>query len=59
MVATFQVCGHQPAGNGCTMAVSDLAHMVASAPIPIGPASPPAAVATEQPSAAVTAAGQS
>ncbi|MFI6847513.1 DUF2690 domain-containing protein [Kitasatospora sp. NBC_00085] len=40
--ATFQVCGHQPAGDACTLGASDLAHLVASTPIPIGPASPPA-----------------
>ncbi|MFF1906098.1 DUF2690 domain-containing protein [Kitasatospora sp. NPDC058218] len=44
--ATFQVCGHQPAGNDCTAGVSGLAHVVASTPIPIGPASPPASPAT-------------
>ncbi|MEV7183258.1 DUF2690 domain-containing protein [Kitasatospora sp. NPDC093102] len=38
---TFQVCGYQPAGHDCTAAVSDLAMVVASTPIPIGPASPP------------------
>ncbi|WP_147409100.1 XRE family transcriptional regulator [Kitasatospora xanthocidica] len=38
---TFQVCGYQPAGHDCTAVVSDLAMVVASTPIPIGPASPP------------------
>ncbi|MFE7529060.1 DUF2690 domain-containing protein [Kitasatospora sp. NPDC057542] len=38
---TFQVCGYQSAGHDCTAAVSDLAMVVASTPIPIGPASPP------------------
>ncbi|MFJ3215145.1 DUF2690 domain-containing protein [Kitasatospora sp. NPDC086801] len=38
---TFQVCGYQPAGHVCTSPVSDLAAVVASTPIPIGPASPP------------------
>ncbi|MFE7594050.1 DUF2690 domain-containing protein [Kitasatospora sp. NPDC057512] len=38
---TFQVCGYQPAGHDCTAVVSDLAIVVASTPIPIGPASPP------------------
>ncbi|MBV2153872.1 DUF2690 domain-containing protein, partial [Kitasatospora sp. SUK 42] len=37
----FQVCGYQPAGHDCTSTVSDLATVVASTPIPIGPASPP------------------
>ncbi|MFJ6616139.1 DUF2690 domain-containing protein [Kitasatospora sp. NPDC091335] len=38
---TFQVCGYQPAGHDCTAVVSGLASVVASTPIPIGPASPP------------------
>ncbi|MFD4654087.1 DUF2690 domain-containing protein [Kitasatospora sp. NPDC058444] len=38
---TFQVCGYQSAGHDCTGVVSDLAMVVASTPIPIGPASPP------------------
>lgn len=38
---TFQVCGYQSAGHDCTAVVSDLAMVVASTPIPIGPASPP------------------
>ncbi|MET8539681.1 DUF2690 domain-containing protein [Kitasatospora sp. NPDC004799] len=38
---TFQVCGYQPDGHDCTAAVSDLAMVVDSTPIPIGPASPP------------------
>ncbi|SOB84311.1 helix-turn-helix domain-containing protein [Streptomyces sp. 1331.2] len=52
---TFQVCGYQPAGHDCTAVVSDLASVVASTPIPIGPASPPpgtgagAAAATPDP----------
>ncbi|MEV0531782.1 DUF2690 domain-containing protein [Kitasatospora sp. NPDC050463] len=50
--AVFQVCGHQPDGNDCTAGVSGLAHVVASTPIPIGPASPPATPAT--PAAAPT-----
>ncbi|WBP88982.1 helix-turn-helix domain-containing protein [Kitasatospora cathayae] len=37
----FQVCGYQPAGHDCTSTVADLASVVASTPIPIGPASPP------------------
>ncbi|GGU59593.1 DUF2690 domain-containing protein [Kitasatospora aureofaciens] len=37
----FQVCGSQPAGHDCTSTVTDLASVVASTPIPIGPASPP------------------
>ncbi|MFE3501565.1 helix-turn-helix domain-containing protein [Kitasatospora sp. NPDC059160] len=37
----FQVCGTQPAGHDCTGTVTDLARVVASTPIPIGPASPP------------------
>ncbi|GAA2825903.1 DUF2690 domain-containing protein [Kitasatospora sp. CM 4170] len=40
---TFRVCGHQSAGDDCTGSVSHLAELVASTPIPIGPASPPAA----------------
>ncbi|WP_395296301.1 DUF2690 domain-containing protein [Kitasatospora hibisci] len=40
---TFRVCGHQPAGDACTASVSHLAQLVASTPIPIGPASPPQA----------------
>ncbi|MFJ2861418.1 DUF2690 domain-containing protein [Kitasatospora sp. NPDC087314] len=54
---TFQVCGYQPAGHVCTPTVSDLAAVVASTPIPIGPASPPpgtgtGSAATAQPSPA-------
>ncbi|MER7669689.1 DUF2690 domain-containing protein [Kitasatospora sp. NPDC096128] len=37
----FQVCGFLPTGNDCTGTVTDLARVVASTPIPIGPASPP------------------
>ncbi|MFJ9771866.1 DUF2690 domain-containing protein [Kitasatospora sp. NPDC101157] len=37
----FRVCGFQPAGHDCTATVTDLASVVASTPIPIGPASPP------------------
>ncbi|MER7581730.1 DUF2690 domain-containing protein [Kitasatospora sp. NPDC097691] len=37
----FHLCGHQPAGDLCTSEVFDLAAVVASTPIPIGPASPP------------------
>ncbi|MFD8702556.1 DUF2690 domain-containing protein [Kitasatospora sp. NPDC059648] len=37
----FRVCGFQPAGHDCTSTVTDLASVVASTPIPIGPASPP------------------
>ncbi|MER8100538.1 DUF2690 domain-containing protein [Kitasatospora sp. NPDC094016] len=52
---TFQVCGYQPAGHVCTSPVSGLAAVVASTPIPIGPASPPPgtgpdAAATDLPS---------
>ncbi|MEE1823164.1 DUF2690 domain-containing protein [Streptomyces sp. BE20] len=43
---TLQVCGHQSAGVSCTNGVSDLARLVASTPIPIGPASPPPAMAS-------------
>lgn len=62
---TFQVCGHQPEGNLCIAPISDLAGVVASTPIPIGPASPPPGVgaaasptagATASPSAGATAA---
>ncbi|MGV9264341.1 DUF2690 domain-containing protein [Kitasatospora sp. NPDC003701] len=57
--ATFQVCGHTPAGNDCTGSVSGLARLVASTPIPIGPASPPATPATPAatPTPTATAAG--
>ncbi|MEV7772321.1 DUF2690 domain-containing protein [Kitasatospora sp. NPDC086791] len=37
----FHLCGHQPAGDLCTAEVFDLAAVVDSTPIPIGPASPP------------------
>ncbi|MFD8784334.1 helix-turn-helix domain-containing protein [Kitasatospora sp. NPDC059599] len=37
----FHLCGHQPAGDICTSEVFDLAAVVDSTPIPIGPASPP------------------
>ncbi|KJS62464.1 DUF2690 domain-containing protein [Streptomyces rubellomurinus] len=37
----FRVCGDQPAGHDCTGIVTDLASVVESTPIPIGPASPP------------------
>ncbi|MFJ8624195.1 DUF2690 domain-containing protein [Kitasatospora sp. NPDC093550] len=37
----FRVCGHQPAGDRCTPEIYDLAGVVASTPIPVGPASPP------------------
>ncbi|MBP0451732.1 DUF2690 domain-containing protein [Kitasatospora sp. RG8] len=47
--ATFQVCGQQPAGGACTVSASDLAHLVASTPIPIGPASPPATASPTAP----------
>ncbi|MFI9326014.1 DUF2690 domain-containing protein [Kitasatospora sp. NPDC052868] len=51
---TFQVCGQRAEANGgggaCTMTVSDLATLVASTPIPIGPASPPPAAAAPSPS---------
>ncbi|MEV6973870.1 DUF2690 domain-containing protein [Kitasatospora sp. NPDC093806] len=42
---TFQVCGRQsqPEGASCTNSVANLARLVASTPIPIGPASPPPA----------------
>ncbi|MER7842839.1 DUF2690 domain-containing protein [Kitasatospora sp. NPDC096077] len=55
----FQVCGYQPAGNDCTGTVTDLAMVVDSTPIPIGPASPPpgtgAAAATPSDSASPSA----
>ncbi|MBV6695948.1 XRE family transcriptional regulator [Kitasatospora aureofaciens] len=38
---TFRVCGYQPGGTVCIGPVADLAGVVASTPIPIGPASPP------------------
>ncbi len=57
---TFQVCGYQPAGHDCTGVVADLASVVASTPIPIGPASPPpgtgAGAATATPTETETAA---
>ncbi|AUY51873.1 XRE family transcriptional regulator [Streptomyces sp. CB01881] len=49
--ATFQVCGQQPAGGACTVSASDLAHLVASTPIPIGPASPPTTASPTAPGA--------
>ncbi|MFJ7246571.1 DUF2690 domain-containing protein [Kitasatospora sp. NPDC098652] len=55
----FQVCGFQPAGHDCTGTVTDLATVVASTPIPIGPASPPpgakSAAATPSDSASASA----
>ncbi|WP_327676691.1 helix-turn-helix domain-containing protein [Kitasatospora sp. NBC_00458] len=66
---TLQVCGKQSEGESCTNTVSDLARLVASTPIPIGPASPPprttppaapaesAAPAAGDPAAATPAAG--
>ncbi|MFD7451398.1 helix-turn-helix domain-containing protein [Kitasatospora sp. NPDC059827] len=52
----FQVCGTQPAGHDCTGTVTDLAKVVASTPIPIGPASPPpGAGATPSDSASASA----
>ncbi|MEU3569615.1 DUF2690 domain-containing protein [Kitasatospora sp. NPDC036755] len=48
---TFQVCGYQPAGHDCTAVVSDLAMVVASTPIPIGPASPPPGTGAGAPTA--------
>ncbi|MFJ3788287.1 DUF2690 domain-containing protein [Kitasatospora sp. NPDC090091] len=59
---TFRVCGHQSAGDDCTASVSHLAQLVASTPIPIGPASPPAispspgAASPSTPAATATAA---
>ncbi|MEU6232433.1 DUF2690 domain-containing protein [Kitasatospora sp. NPDC047058] len=50
--ATFQVCGWQPEGSDCTVSVSGLAQMVASTPIPIGPASPPPVTASPSAAAA-------
>ncbi|MEU9075341.1 DUF2690 domain-containing protein [Kitasatospora sp. NPDC048538] len=54
----FVVCGYQPAGHVCTTAISDLAAVVASTPIPIGPASPPpgtgAGAASTDPAPAAT-----
>ncbi|MBD0692404.1 XRE family transcriptional regulator [Streptomyces sp. CBMA123] len=51
----FQVCGFQPAEHNCTTTLADLATVVDSTPIPIGPASPPpgtgAAAATPSDSA--------
>ncbi|MFF2955492.1 DUF2690 domain-containing protein [Kitasatospora sp. NPDC057965] len=47
---TLQVCGQRkdPEGSACSSQVSDLARVVASTPIPVGPATPPAtATATE------------
>ncbi|MEV7021554.1 DUF2690 domain-containing protein [Kitasatospora sp. NPDC093558] len=38
---TFRVCGYAPEGTVCITPISDLAGVVASTPIPIGPASPP------------------
>ncbi|MFJ4186175.1 DUF2690 domain-containing protein [Kitasatospora sp. NPDC089509] len=59
----FQVCGYQPAGNDCTGTVTDLAMVVDSTPIPIGPASPPpgtgAAAATPSDSASPSASSSS
>ncbi|MEU8514912.1 DUF2690 domain-containing protein [Kitasatospora sp. NPDC048722] len=53
---TFQVCGHQPEGNLCIAPMSDPAGMVASTPIPVGPASPPPGVGgTASPTADATA----
>ncbi|WP_030233540.1 helix-turn-helix domain-containing protein [Streptomyces sp. NRRL S-350] len=58
--AVFKVCGYQPAGHDCTAAVSDPASVVASTPIPIGPASPPPGTggeaATTAPAATATTA---
>ncbi|MGA5823956.1 DUF2690 domain-containing protein [Kitasatospora sp. NPDC094028] len=52
----FQVCGDQPAGHDCTTTVTDLASVVESTPIPIGPASPPPGTgASAQPSTAAPA----
>ncbi|MFJ8430509.1 DUF2690 domain-containing protein [Kitasatospora sp. NPDC094019] len=50
--ATLQVCGTraQPEGAACTASVSDLARVVANTPIPVGPASPPAAATDAAPS---------
>ncbi|MFF4378703.1 DUF2690 domain-containing protein [Kitasatospora sp. NPDC001547] len=51
----FQVCGYQPAGHDCTAVVSDLAMVVASTPIPIGPASPPPGTGAGAPTTPVPA----
>ncbi|GAB7183319.1 DUF2690 domain-containing protein [Kitasatospora sp. Ki12] len=57
----FKICGHrhEPVGDFCTEEVSDLASVVASTPIPIGPASPPpgtgAGAATASPAATTAA----
>ncbi|MEK2492446.1 DUF2690 domain-containing protein [Kitasatospora purpeofusca] len=49
--AVLQVCGKQaqPEGTSCTASISDLARVVANTPIPVGPASPPAAAANPAP----------
>ncbi|MBO1417931.1 XRE family transcriptional regulator [Streptomyces sp. FH025] len=53
----FQVCGYQPAGHDCTSTVEDLATVVASTPIPIGPASPPPGAGAGAPTPGTTATG--
>ncbi|WP_043470410.1 DUF2690 domain-containing protein [Kitasatospora sp. MBT66] len=49
--AVLQVCGKQaqPDGASCTSSISDLARVVANTPIPVGPASPPAAAGDPAP----------
>ncbi|MFJ4668978.1 helix-turn-helix domain-containing protein [Kitasatospora purpeofusca] len=49
--AVLQVCGKQaqPEGTSCTSSISDLARVVANTPIPVGPASPPAAAGDPAP----------
>ncbi|KOV13965.1 hypothetical protein ADK60_28885 [Streptomyces sp. XY431] len=49
--AVLQVCGKQaqPEGASCTSSISDLARVVANTPIPVGPASPPAAAGDPAP----------
>ncbi|MEV0191374.1 DUF2690 domain-containing protein [Kitasatospora purpeofusca] len=52
--AVLQVCGKQaqPEGTSCTASISDLARVVANTPIPVGPASPPAAAGDPAPAPA-------
>ncbi|MFB8236472.1 DUF2690 domain-containing protein [Kitasatospora purpeofusca] len=49
--AVLQVCGKQaqPEGASCTPSITDLARVVANTPIPVGPASPPAAAGDPAP----------
>ncbi|MFF2661569.1 DUF2690 domain-containing protein [Kitasatospora sp. NPDC058032] len=48
---TLQVCGQRkdPEGSACSSPVSDLARVVASTPIPVGPATPPATATATDP----------